>query len=93
MVLTFNSLITIVLTVYVIWMAFSEHKKEQTSARSLSAEQLDRFNAAYVFAQPATDYDQDLQLHAAIAQRARIRKAIAIFLLVAVAALILFRGL
>ena len=91
--LNFNGLIIIALTLYVIWMGWSEHRKELTSTATLTPEQLDRFNAAYSFAQPASDYDTDLQPHAAIAQRARIRKAVALILLVAVASLLLFRGL
>ncbi len=93
MVLTFNTLITALLTAYVIWMAYSEHQKEKASASSLSPDQLTRFNEAYVFAQPASEYETDLQPHAAVAQRARIRKAIAVVLLIAVAFLILYRGL
>lgn len=93
MMLSFNAIITMLLVLYVIWMAFSEHRKEQTSAATLTPEQLSRFNEAYVFAQPAAEYAKDLQDHAAVAQRARIRKAIAVILLIAVVLLILFRGL
>ena len=91
--LSFNTLILVALTLYVIWMAWSEHRKEQASTRTLSPDQLDRFNAAYAFAQPASDYDADLQPHAGVAQRARIRKVIAAVLLVAVAFLVIYRGL
>ncbi|WP_224813664.1 hypothetical protein [Hasllibacter sp. MH4015] len=93
MVLSFNAIILALLTLYVIWMAWSEHQKETASTATLTPDQRKRFDAAYVFAQPASEYDADLQPHAAIAQRARIRKAIAIVLLIAVAFLILYRGL
>ncbi len=91
--LSFNAIIILCLVLYVIWMGYSEHRKETASTATLTPEQQARFNAAYAFAQPAAEYDADLQPHAAIAQRARIRKAVALILLVAVAALILFRGL
>lgn len=91
--ISFNAIISVIMAVYLIWLARSEHKKEQTSAATLTPEQLKRFDQAYAFAQPAADYPDDLQAHAAIAQRARIRKVIAAILLTAIVFLILFRGL
>ncbi|MBF9043448.1 hypothetical protein HKCCE4037_08925 [Rhodobacterales bacterium HKCCE4037] len=93
MYLSFNAIILACLVVYVIWMAYTENAKEKASAERLSPEQLTRFNSAYRFAQPAQDYPDDLQDHAAIAQRARIRKWTAAVILGAVVLLLLFRGL
>ncbi|MEX3016677.1 hypothetical protein [Gymnodinialimonas hymeniacidonis] len=91
--LSFNAIITLCLVLYVIWMAYSENAKEKASEAKLSPDQLKRFNDAYTFAQPAQEYPNDLQDHAAIAQRARIRKVVSAVILGAVVLFVLLRGL
>ena len=93
MYLSFNAIITLCLILYVIWLAYSENAKEKASEARLSPDQLKRFNEAYSFAQPAQDYPSDLQDHAAVAQRARIRKTISAMILGVVILFVLLRGL
>ena len=93
MYLSFNAIIMICLILYVIWMAYNEHAKEKASTAKLSPDQQKRFNDAYVFAQPAREYPGDLQDYAAIAQRARIRKAASAVILGAAFLYFLFRAL
>ncbi|MBO6602573.1 MULTISPECIES: hypothetical protein [Paracoccaceae] len=92
MMFSFNTVILILLTLYVIWMGFSEYRKEKTSAASLNDAQLKRFNEAYTFGRPPEEYADDIRAHAVLAQRARIRKTAAIVILIAVLFIFLFMG-
>ena len=92
MTLSLNTIITVALTLYVIWMAWSEHRREKASERTLSAQQLKDFNESYSMSRPTTDYPRALQTHAKIAHRARIRKVVAVVILAAVVFAFTFIG-
>jgi hypothetical protein len=92
MTLSFNAILLALLVAYSIWMGLSEHRKEQASTAGLSGDQKRRFDEAYSFGRPNDEYPDDLRAHAAIAQKARIRKATAVIVLLAVPIIVLFRG-
>ena len=88
-----NALILFLLVIYSIWMGYSEYRKEQASTDGLSSAQKQRFDETYSFGRPNDEYPEDLRAHAAIVQKARIRKGTAIIILVAVPLVVLLRGL
>ncbi len=92
MTLSFNNIITLALSLYVIWMAWSENRREKASEQTLTAEQLKEFNDIYSVTRPTTEYPAALQPHAEIAQRARIRKVVAAIILVAAVFALVFIG-
>lgn len=93
MTLSFNAILLILLVLYALWMGYSEHRKETTSAKALSDAQRKRFTETYAFGRAPEDYAEDIRAHAVLAQRARIRKGAAVVILIVVPLLILFRGL
>ncbi|MEQ8368029.1 MAG: hypothetical protein RIB61_15125 [Roseicyclus sp.] len=84
--LSLNALLFIGLGMAAAALSYHEDRKEKTSARSLTADQLKTFNESYSLSRPATDYPADLQTHAAIAHPARIRK---IWAVIAIATLLI----
>ncbi|GAA5073094.1 hypothetical protein N0B44_15145 [Roseibacterium beibuensis] len=92
MTISFNTIVLLIMTIYVIWMGLSEHRKERASEAGLTESQRQRFSELYALSRANADYPEDLRAHAAIAQRARIRKGAAVVILAAVIFIILFRG-
>lgn len=93
MTLSLNAIILALLVAYSVWMAWSEQKKEQASTAGLTDAQQQRFAEVYSFGKAKEEYPEDLRAHAAIVQRARIRKGTAVVIWVVVPLVILFRGI
>jgi len=93
MTLSLNAIILALLVAYSVWMAWSEQKKEQASTTCLTDAQQQRFSEVYSFGKAKDEYPEDLRAHAAIVQRARIRKGTAVVIWVVVPLVILFRGI
>lgn len=91
--MTLNAVVFIALILYVTWMAVTEHRAERASAASLTADQRRAFDSMYALWRENADYPAEFRAHAAVAQRARIRKGAAFVILAFVFVYFLFKGL
>jgi hypothetical protein len=71
MTLSLNTIITFALSLYVIWMAWSENQREKASEKTLTAQQLKTFNDSYSMSRP----DHRLPKRAATARQDRPSRA------------------
>ncbi len=91
--MTLNAIVFMALILYVIWMAVTEHRAERASAATLTSDQRRAFDGTYALWRENADYPAELRAHAAVAQRARIRKGAACVILAFVLVYFLLKGL